>query len=146
MGRCSFINAYVLYLKYCVVSDVMVIAMRIVYVEDNPANVALVQRICHMSKDDLVTYSEPTAALEAIDPSTADLILMDINLGNHTMNGLELTGLLRQKGVQTPIIIVTAYDASGYPEQFRSADFDEYVPKPVSVRGMLDLFNAYRGS
>lgn len=118
--------------------------MRIVYVEDNAANVALVQRICYMSKDDLTTFADAHTALDAIGPESADLILMDINLGNHSMNGLELTGLLRQKGIRTPIVIVTAYDASGYPEQFQAAGFNELVPKPVSVRGMIDLFNAYR--
>jgi CheY-like chemotaxis protein len=118
--------------------------MRIVYVEDNAANVALVQRICNMSNDDLLTFGNADDALSAIYPDTADLILMDINLGNYSMNGLELTGLLRQKGVQTPIVIVTAYDASGYPEQFKAADFNELVPKPVSIRGMIDLFDNYR--
>lgn len=118
--------------------------MRITYVEDNPANVALVQRICQMSKDELTTYVDADSALEGIHTDSADLILMDVNLGHHSMNGLELTSLLRQRGVQTPIVIVTAYDATGYPEQFQAAGFDEYVPKPVSVRGMLDLLNAYR--
>jgi CheY-like chemotaxis protein len=118
--------------------------MRIIYVEDNPANIALVQRICHMSKDNLVTFGDASSALDAIGPDSADLILMDINLGNYSMNGLELTGLLRQKGVQTPIVIVTAYDATGYPEQFQAAGFNEFVPKPVSIRGMIDLFNSYR--
>ncbi len=32
--------------------------MRIIYVEDNLANVALIERICHMNEDELVTYSE----------------------------------------------------------------------------------------
>jgi CheY-like chemotaxis protein len=118
--------------------------MRIIYVEDNPANIALVQRICQMSKDDLVTYSDADSALDGIHPDAADLILMDVNLGHYSMNGLELTNLLRQKGINTPIVIVTAYDTSGYPELFEATDYDEYVPKPVSVRGMLDLLNAYR--
>src|SRR5688572_3099270 len=101
--------------------------MRIIYVEDNPANIALVQRICQMSKDDLTCYSDADSALEGIKPGIADLILMDVNLGHYSMNGLELTGLLRQKGIKTPIVIVTAYDATGYPEQFQAAGFDEYV-------------------
>ena len=32
--------------------------MRIIYIEDNLANVALIERICHMNEDELVTYSE----------------------------------------------------------------------------------------
>lgn len=118
--------------------------MRIVYVEDNPANVALVERISRMSHDELVTYADPNLAFSGIQPGDVDLILMDINLGDPTMNGLELTRKLREKGVTEPIVVVTAYDAMGYPEQFQTAGFNEYVLKPVSVRGMIDLINAYR--
>jgi CheY-like chemotaxis protein len=118
--------------------------MRIVYVEDNPANIALVQRICQMSKDELITYSEADSALDGIEKDNADLILMDVNLGQHSMNGLELTSLLRQKGIKTPIIIVTAYDTVNYPEQFEATEYDDYMPKPVSIRNMLDLINSYR--
>ena len=118
--------------------------MRIVYVEDNPANVALVERISNMTSDNLVTYNEPTVALAEIQPGNVDLILMDVNLGDAEINGLQLTKLLREKGVQEPIVVVTAYDAMGYPEDFRTAGFDEYILKPVSVRSMIDIINAYR--
>jgi len=118
--------------------------MRIAYVEDNPANIALVERISKMNHDNLVTFSNPHKALDAIHPGDIDLILMDVNLGDVGMNGLELTKLLRDKGVSEPIVVVTAYDAMGYPEQFQTAGFNEYVLKPVSVRSMIDLINAYR--
>jgi DNA-binding response OmpR family regulator len=118
--------------------------MRIIYVEDNPANVALVERISHMNNDELVTYDTPQTALEEINSGEFDLLLMDINLGDPHMNGLDLTRLLREKGVSEPIVIITAHDAMGYPDAFQSAGFDEYVLKPVSVRGMIDLINAYR--
>lgn len=118
--------------------------MRIIYVEDNEANVALVERICNMSKDDLLTYDNADTALAAIDAGSADLILMDINLGAHSINGLELTTLLRRKGVRAPVVLITAYDPNGYPNQFETAEYDDYVPKPVSITGMLELLNAYR--
>jgi hypothetical protein len=120
--------------------------MHIAYVEDNPANVALVERISRMSNDNLTIYTEPNTALEEIQPGHFDLILVDVNLGDTNLNGLQLTRHLRDRGVEEPIVIITAYDAMGYPDDFQSADFDEYVLKPVSVRGMIDLINAYRPS
>ncbi|MEL6149574.1 MAG: response regulator [Chloroflexota bacterium] len=119
--------------------------MRIVYVEDNPANVALVERITRMNSDELVTFSDPHSAVDVIVPDSFDLILMDVDLGDATMNGLELTKVLRDNGVENPIVIITAYDAMGYPDEFKAADFNEYVLKPVSVSSMIDLINAYRG-
>jgi CheY-like chemotaxis protein len=118
--------------------------MRIIYVEDNPANVALVERISRMTNDELETFQNPETALEAIVPGSVDLVLMDVNLGDTRINGLELTRLLRDKGITAPIVIITAYDAMGYPEEFRTSGFNEYILKPVSVRGMIDLINAYR--
>ncbi len=118
--------------------------MRIIYIEDNLANVALIERICHMNNDELVTYSEAESALAEINPGTADLILMDLNLGTRSMDGLRLTRLLRQKGVNEPIIAITAYDTMGYADEYVSAGCNDYVRKPVSVRSMLNLINTYR--
>lgn len=118
--------------------------MRIVYVEDNLANVALIERICHMNSDELVTYSEAESALAEIDPGTVDLILMDLNLGNRSMDGLRLTRMLRQKGITEPIVAITAYDTMGYADQYVAAGCNDYVRKPVSIRGMLNLINGYR--
>jgi CheY-like chemotaxis protein len=118
--------------------------MRIAYVEDNPANIALVERITRMNTDHLETYSDPHQALQEIEPGSTDLILMDVNLGNVDMNGLELTRMLRDKGILEPIVVITAYDAMGYPDQFEEADFNEYVLKPVSVRSMIEIIDAYR--
>lgn len=118
--------------------------MRIVYVEDNTANVALIERICQTNQDELVTYDDPESALNQVVPGGADLILMDLHLGDRAIDGLQLTRLLRQKGIETPIIALTAYDTLGYAEQYVAAGCNGYLRKPVSVRSMLTLINEYR--
>src|SRR5215212_6670026 len=118
--------------------------MRIVYVEDNLANVALIERICHMNKDELSTFSDAESALSGIEPGSADLILMDLNLGNRSIDGLQLTRMLRQKGITEPIVALTAYDTMGYADQYVAAGCNDYLRKPVSVKGMLNLINDYR--
>jgi two-component system capsular synthesis sensor histidine kinase RcsC len=117
--------------------------MRIVYVEDNLTNIALVERICTLSRDQLVTYVDAQTALAEIEPGMTDLILMDLHLGNHSMNGLELTRRLRQKGVDVPVIGITAYDTL-FAGQYQEAGLDIYVNKPVAVQDMLDLIDTYR--
>jgi CheY-like chemotaxis protein len=118
--------------------------MRIVYVEDNLANVALIERICHMNNDELITFGDAETALSGIAPGDSDLILMDLNLGNRSMDGLQLTRLLRQKGIAEPIVAITAYDTMGYADQYAAAGCNFYVRKPVSIRSMLNLINEYR--
>ncbi len=91
----------------------------------------------------MVTFLDADTALSEIRPGSTDLILMDLHLGNHSMNGLELTRLLRQKGVDVPIIAITAYDTL-YSSQYQAAGLDEYIEKPVAVQDMLNLINTYR--
>ena len=118
--------------------------MHIAYVEDNLGNVALVERICQMTQDTLITYSDAESALNEITAEEADLILMDLHLGGRSMDGLQLTRLLRQKGVSAPIIAITAFDSMGYGDQYLSAGCNQYVVKPVSVNAMIELLDGYR--
>lgn len=118
--------------------------MRIIYVEDDLANVALVERICNMSKDEVIHFVDAADALAEIEPDSANLILMDIHLGNWSIDGLELTRLLRRKGIDVPIIAVTAYDSLGYAEQYQSAGCDLYISKPISISHMINLLDTHR--
>jgi CheY-like chemotaxis protein len=117
--------------------------MRIVYVEDNAANVALLERICNMGKDELITFYDADSALAEIDSGSSDLIIIDLHLGNYSISGLELARMLRGKGVMEPIIAITSYDTL-YADQYEAAGCDEYVKKPVSIKTMLGLIDRYR--
>lgn len=117
--------------------------MRIVYVEDNVANIALLERICNMSKDELITYLEAGSALTAIKPGLSDLIVIDLHLGNQSIDGLELARLLRERGVTEPIVAITSYDHI-YEKRSELAGCNEYVKKPVSVPMLVKLLDRYR--
>mgnify|MGYP000632414360 CR=1 FL=1 len=118
--------------------------MQIAYVEDNLGNVALVERICQMTHDTLVTFGDAETALAQIKPDIDGLILMDVNLGGRSMNGLQLTRLLRQKGVAIPIIAITAYDSMGYSEEYLDAGCNQYIVKPVSINDLIKILDGYR--
>ncbi len=118
--------------------------MHIIYIEDDPANIALVQRVIHHTQDTLTTYTMAEDAAEHIRPGDADLILMDIDFGRGHMNGLELTELLRARGVSVPIIALTAYDLQDFVHRADQAGSDEFVVKPVSVPDLLNILESYR--
>ena len=61
--------------------------MRILYVEDNSANLFLVQRIARMGNHEVINYSEGQFALDNFGRDKPDLILMDVQLPG------KLTGL-----------------------------------------------------
>ncbi|MCB9454859.1 MAG: response regulator [Anaerolineaceae bacterium] len=117
--------------------------MRIAYVEDNAANLALLGRICNMNQDELITYRNPLDAFSQINEAPVDLIIIDMHLGDDQIDGLELTRKLRDNGVAVPIIAITSYD-NIYASRYADAGCDDYIQKPVAIQDMVNLINEYR--
>lgn len=118
--------------------------MRILYIEDSPANIALLDRVVQMSGDELYTYPSAEDALEQSDIHSFDLIITDIHLGENVMDGLDFTELLRHNGVDIPVIAITAYDFDEYQQRSEVAGSDVYLVKPVSPRDLMKLFDQFR--
>lgn len=112
--------------------------MRIAYVEDNPTNLALVERIVKMANHSVVSYTEGEEALDALKRETFDLILMDVELAG-VISGLEVVRQLRTHGLKTPIIAVTAYAMMGDRDKCLQAGCDDYLPKPLPITDFIQL-------
>ncbi|MFC3768455.1 response regulator transcription factor [Paenibacillus sp. GCM10012303] len=69
-----------------------------------------------------------------------DLIILDIMLPG--MNGFEVLAKLRQKGVKTPVIILTARNAEEEVVQGLKAGADDYITKPFGVAELLARVSA----
>jgi len=64
-----------------------------------------------------------------------DLILLDVMLPK--MNGFELTKKIRERGVKTPILMLTARDTVEDKVKGLDAGADDYLPKPFSFDELL---------
>jgi CheY-like chemotaxis protein len=111
--------------------------MRILYVEDNPANVSLVKRVAR--EHELVNYIDGEDALRNFAKDNPDLVLMDIQLSGR-LSGLDVVRELRQQGYTVPIIAVTAYAMIGDRERCLAAGCDDYMAKPLPIPDLLRLF------
>jgi CheY-like chemotaxis protein len=81
---------------------------------------------------------------EAVEKATRkrfDLIFMDMQMPN--MNGYEAAGVLQGKGIETPIIALTAYAMKGDREKCLSAGCDDYLSKPVNRDELLQVIHRY---
>jgi two-component system, sensor histidine kinase and response regulator len=66
------------------------------------------------------------------------------------MGGFEATAAIRRKeartGAHVPIVAMTAHAMKGDRENCLNADMDGYVPKPISVKILLEAVDAVAGN
>jgi len=115
----------------------------VLYVEDNPANMKLVEQLIARRPDiRLATAVNGTLGIEAARTSQPDVILMDINLPG--MSGLEALKVLRRDPATSHIPVV-AVSANALPRDIQSsleAGFFRYLTKPIKVKEFMDTLNA----
>ncbi len=103
-------------------------ADRVLIADDDPAICRLLEKVMHSNDLETVSAGSGAEALAYLEKETFDVILLDINLGD--MEGFEVLRRLRERGVRTPVMIV-----SGRSEDFDSLyglsqGADDYVTKP----------------
>jgi two-component system cell cycle response regulator DivK len=105
----------------------------ILYVEDNPDNRSLIRRVLEAENYAVVEAINATQALEKLDISNIDLVLMDINMPD--MDGYTLTAKIKaiDKFSKIPIVAVTANVMRGDREKSLGAGCDGYIQKPIDI-------------
>ncbi len=113
-------------------------ARTLLYVEDNPANLLLVEQIIARRPDvRLLSAHNGILGIEMARASRPDVILMDINLPG--MSGVKAMQLLRADTATAHIPIV-ALSANALPrdiERGLAAGFFRYLTKPIRVGEFL---------
>ncbi len=71
-------------------------------------------------------------ALEYAEKSRFDLILLNYRMPR--MNGADALRILRNRGSDTPVIMISAWDRDEIPESLDDLDLDEYIEKPFSTK------------
>lgn len=110
--------------------------MKILAVEDEPAMAELLQSALSEEGHAVIVARNGQDALEFAQSSAFDLLVLDLMLPR--LNGFEVAQQLRRVGIQTPILVLTARDASTDIVRALDAGADDYLTKPFS----LDVFLA----
>ena len=88
---------------------------------------------------DVTQASNPAEASQALDLFVFDLMIMDIMMPQK--NGLEYTKELRDAGVTTPILMLTAMGDSSTRITGLENGADDYLPKPFEPRELVLRIN-----
>jgi len=115
----------------------------VLYVEDNPANLQLVEQLIARFPDiGLTTAVNGTLGIECARATQPQVILMDINLPG--INGIKALKILREDA-STAHIPVIALSANAMPrdiEKGLEAGFFRYLTKPIKITEFMATLNA----
>ncbi|MHB1458075.1 MAG: hybrid sensor histidine kinase/response regulator [Armatimonadota bacterium] len=117
-------------------------ARKILYVEDNPANMKLVEQLIARRPDlCLMTAVTGNLGVELARTSMPEMIFMDINLPD--ISGIEVLKIL-QTDPTTAHIPIVALSANAMPrdiEKGLAAGFFRYLTKPIRVNEFMNTLN-----
>jgi CheY-like chemotaxis protein len=104
--------------------------------EDNAVNRELLRELLESRGYAVVEACDGREALEVIDQTQPDLLLLDI--GMPKMDGFAVLGSIRNnaKLATLPVLAVTAYAMQGDREKVLKAGFDGYISKPVNAHSL----------
>ncbi|HZM24217.1 MAG TPA: response regulator [Anaerolineales bacterium] len=117
----------------------------ILYIEDNPDNMRLVQRALESRGYRLLQAKNGLDGIHTAETEQVDLILLDINLPD--IDGYEVARRLRSSHKRElnsiPIIAVTANALKGDAERALEAGCDVYMSKPINIRELWARVEAF---
>jgi PAS domain S-box-containing protein len=119
-------------------------ALRILVVEDNLTNQALISEQLSALGCDVEIFGEATAALIRLDEQQFDIVLMDCQLPG--MDGYNATAEIRRREGNhrhTYIIAFTAHVSEDQRARCLAAGMDEYLGKPLRLRTLANSLDSY---
>ncbi len=115
----------------------------LLYVEDNPANLELVEQLVARRADlRFISAADGSTGIQMARAHLPDVILMDINLPD--LSGLDAVQMLRVDPVTADIPVI-ALSANAMPRDIRigmEAGFCDYLTKPIRVDLFMDALDA----
>src|SRR2546428_4841954 len=104
--------------------------VRILHIEDDPVNRALVRKVLGASGYDVLEAADGIRGAEAAVRERPDLVLLDINVPG--LDGYEVCLKIRSEPTLTgvPIVAITAQGERG---RSLAVGCDGFIPKPIDV-------------
>jgi two-component system copper resistance phosphate regulon response regulator CusR len=109
--------------------------VKILVVEDDRTVGQFVQRGLEEQRIQVDLVTDGAAALERASQGPYDVVVLDLRLPG--LSGVEVLRTLRDRGVATPVLVLTAQDALESKVQALRIGADDYVTKPFAFEELL---------
>jgi two-component system OmpR family response regulator len=113
---------------------------RLLVVEDDPNILELLSASLRFAGFDVSTATSGSAAVNAAKDRRPDLVVLDIMLPD--LDGFEVIRLMRESGTRTPVVFLTARDATDDKIRGLTLGGDDYVTKPFSLEELTARIRA----
>ena len=117
--------------------------MNIICIEDNPANMLLLERVTRSTGDTLFTFPDADGALKSELIWSADLFFVNGHLAGHR-NGYDLASALRRQGIDAPVIYISPDEVPEYRAPNRPGSGHCRLIRPLSVPEIVEVLNDFR--
>src|SRR5919108_437884 len=114
--------------------------MYILVVEDDQRLARVIRRVLEEEGHTVDVASDGEEAVAVAEDGSHDLIMLDVLLPE--MDGFEVCRTLRQKRVDTPILMLTALDSVQDRVRGLDAGADDYLAKPFALQELLARLRA----
>jgi CheY-like chemotaxis protein len=116
---------------------------RVLIVDDDTAVVQVLQDALGLFRHDhaytVETARDGAEGLAALERAPFDLILLDMYMPR--MNGLELLAQMRQRGLRTPVLMLTGNEDNRSAADALAGGIFAYVPKPFDLQHLEMLIS-----
>jgi two-component system OmpR family response regulator len=113
---------------------------RLLVVEDDPNILELLSASLRFAGFDVATATSGSAAVTAARDRRPDLVVLDVMLPD--LDGFEVIRLMREAGTRTPVVFLTARDATDDKIRGLTLGGDDYVTKPFSLEELTARIRA----
>jgi two-component system, OmpR family, response regulator len=113
---------------------------RVLVVDDEASITDLVATVLRYEGFDVQVAGNGWDALRAAQSFAPDLVILDLMLPDH--DGFEIHRRMRDRGMQSPVIFLTARDATEDKVRGLTLGGDDYVTKPFSLEELVARIRA----
>ena len=114
--------------------------MRLLLIEDEKRMAQALCEILRLEKYEVDHYADGLEGFAAAQSSIYDAIILDVMLPG--MNGFDIAKKARQKGIRTPILILTAKSELDDKVTGLDSGADDYLTKPFMTKELLARLRA----
>src|SRR6185369_14411525 len=115
--------------------------VKVLIIEDEPNMVVGLKDSCEYEGYEVAVARDGKEGLEKAATEKPDIILLDVMLP--VMSGIDVCRTLRSRGIETPILMLTARSQEMDKVVGLEVGADDYVTKPFSIKELLARIRAH---